>query len=393
VGNKSTAEHRDSTPVLAAIGGGLLLLGVTAAVFLVPLLLDYLNVWPHAASVASPWSGFVHCSMITACCLFAAMLIPLGYGHVKVRRWAWTLSMTFCHVWLVLGAFLTLLFVSLVLLSGIEPYLTHPLTLLFAVSLAVLTGLLAVRVSSGSPGVLVLFMAPLVLLVVLAVCYIASAKGSQGSLLLGLAYVVYPSFFLLGALVSVAWPVVPWLLIRFYQSRNVILTFEMKDGRTHWTDRVPVPILVVTSLFVFYVIAVPFAMMLNGVFPLFGVLLSGDRGMLVLSASALPFLVLVCGTLRQRVWAWWGALICIGALLISSTVTFPRLSYSEILETMNVPPPALERLQRIPFEGGHFALFVGAPLLIAVVKVIMSRNHFGEGSGAGSAREAHGQEN
>jgi len=94
--------------------------------------------------------------------------------------------------------------------------------------------------------------------------------------------------------------------------------------------------------------------------------------------------LLVWGIFRQRLWAWWGALISVAMVVSSSTLTFLRLSYSEILETMKIPVGEAERLQRIPLEGRHFAVLVGAPLLITLGKIVVSRKHSGGGGGVGN---------
>ena len=386
VENNTRSEHRDRTRVLLVIGAVLLLLGTTAAVFSVSLLLHYLRVEGRPPGPSA--FGYLEWCMITGCCLFAAILTPLGYGHLKARRWARTFSITALHVWLVLGAFLTFLLVSI---------FSFPVMVLAIVVVSFFTfDLFVGPASSGSRATVILFMPPVILLAFLAVAYLIRARapastllltpatGPAGMLLTDLFRLVAPFSYVLGALMALAWPVVPWLLIRFYESRNVVQMFDMKDARTYWTDTVPVPILVLSSLYVFYVIAVPFPMMLNGVFPVFGVLLSGLRGRIVLAASALPFAVLVWGTLRRRMWAWWAALVCVAALLVSSTLTLPRLSYSEILQTMNLPLAEVQTLQRLRFEGIHFAALVGAPLLIIVAKIILSRKHFRGGNALGS---------
>jgi hypothetical protein len=387
VENNTRPEHRERTPVLLVIGVVLLLLGTTAAVFSVSLLLHWH--WKGRPSGPSVFRYLEWC-MITGCCLFAAILTPLGYGHMKARRWARTLSITVLHVWLVLGALLTLLLVF-------RQLFPLPVMVLAIVVVSFFTfDLFVGPASSGSRATVILFMPPVILLAFLAVAYLSPAKGPASTLLLlpasgpagmlltDVFRLVAPFSYILGALMALAWPVVPWLLIRFYESRNVVQMFDMKDARTYWTDRVPVPILVLSSLYVFYVIAVPFPMMLNGVFPVFGVLISGLQGKIVLGASALPFAVLAWGTLRRRIWAWWAALVCVGALLVSSTLTLPRLSYSGILETMNLRPADAQTLQRLSFEGIHFAAFVGAPLLIIVAKIILARKHFRAGNAVGT---------
>ncbi len=47
---------------------------------------------------------------VTVHCVAAILLIPLRYGHLKVRRWAKTFSLTLLWFWLVVRAPLVAVF-------------------------------------------------------------------------------------------------------------------------------------------------------------------------------------------------------------------------------------------------------------------------------------------
>jgi hypothetical protein len=46
------------------------------------------------------------------------------------------------------------------------------------------------------------------------------------------------------ALLGLSYAALPWLLIRFYQGRNVRRTLEARDARPGWLETLPMPILV-----------------------------------------------------------------------------------------------------------------------------------------------------
>jgi hypothetical protein len=242
--------------------------------------------------------------------LIAAVCLPLGYGHVRIRRWARTMSLSVLHVWLVIG-----------------------LPVIAAAIFSVLS------VKNYSP-------------------------------LTGLGFIVF-----LGLLYFA----VPWLGIRFYRSRSVRIAFEVRDPRRSWLERIPVPALALVFLFVFYAIVMHIPILLNGLFPLFGVLLNGLRGTLWLAASIVILVALAWGVLCRMEWAWWGALAYFLLLALSSVATFLSTDYSEILAKMHLPVKESQILEKLPLEGFHFALFAGIPLVLTLIVIFRARSHFGVG--------------
>jgi len=249
-------------------------------------------------------------SQIVGYYLIAAALIPLGYGHLKMRRWARTLALTLLWSWLVVGA--PLIVVVFFILAG----------------------------SKDLP----------VLAAVIALVF------------LGLSYLVFPAF-----------------LIRFYQGRNVKRTFETHDGKSYWIEALPMPILVLSSLYLFYTVVLHILILFNGMFPVFGVFAFGLQGILLLDISIVCLICLAWGTLKLRMWAWWGSVIFLGLFAFSTLLTFFSASYSTILSGLAFPPREIEFLGGLPVQGYHFALLAGIPLLITWGAAIFSRRHFGAG--------------
>ena len=242
--------------------------------------------------------------------LIAALLIPLGYGHLKLRRWARTLFLTLLWSWLVVGA--PLIVVVFFILAGSKD-LSLPVALIALVFLA-------------------------------------------------LSYLVFPG-----------------LLIRFYRGRNVRRTFETKDTKSCWVENLPMPILVLSSLYLFYIVVLHILILFNGMFPALGVFLFGLQGTLLLDISIGCLSCLIWGTLRLRLWAWWGAVILLGLFTFSTILTFFRSSYSTILSGLAFPPREMEFLGGLPVQGYHFAVLAGIPLLITLGVAILSKRYFRPG--------------
>jgi hypothetical protein len=242
--------------------------------------------------------------------VIAIVAIPLGYGHLKARRWARPLAVTLLWSWLVVGL---------------------PLAII---------GLLILVTAKELP-----------LLVILA-----------AMILLALAYFV-----------------IPGLLIRFYQSRSVRAVFETKDPNPHPIETHPISILVLCTLYIFYIVVLHIPIFFNGAFPFFGVFFFGLDGIFLLDVSILFLVLLTWGTLQKRRWAWWGALIYFLLMTLSLILTLPGSSYADILSGMNFPPREMEMLGGVPAQGIHFAALIGIPLLATLGTIVLSRRHFVRG--------------
>jgi hypothetical protein len=239
--------------------------------------------------------------------VIALVLIPLGYGHLRLRRWARTLSVTLLWCWLVLGV---------------------PLS------------------------------------IVLFFILVTAKELSMAAVLF--AIVLLASFYL----------VVPGLLIRFYKSRDVRSTFD-KDPKTYWTERLPMPALVLCSLYAFYIIALQGLIFFNGIVPLFGTFVVGLQGLILLDGLMACLVLLIWGTFKQKGWAWWGSLVFFALLALSTLWTLITSSYAQVLSITKFAPIEMQALGGLPLQGLHLAILVGIPLLATVGIILFSRRHFG----------------
>jgi hypothetical protein len=306
-------DYQDRSLILTIIGSLLLLVGVAAGL-LGPAEMYCFYLFSEGGPFYYEGFGFgsfmfgnIACQII-GYYVIAAVFIPLGYGHLRGRRWARTLSSALLWSWLVVGLPLVVVF-FLILVASKELSLT----------------------------------AVVVAVILLALSYLAA----------------------------------PGLLIPFYQSRGVRSTFEARDPRSYGFEGLPIPMLVLCSLYLFYAVVLHMPIFFNGIFPLFGTFLVEMDGILVLDALIALLLCLTWGTFRSRRWAWWGALLTFTALTLSTTVTFLQSSYMDILGSLNFPPTEMAFLDGVPLQGPHLAAFFGVPLLVTLGIIILSRRHFG----------------
>jgi hypothetical protein len=175
---------------------------------------------------------------------------------------------------------------------------------------------------------------------------------------------------------ALSYAVVPALLVRFYRSRDVQLTFETRDPRPNWLEDVPLPVLVVCGVFGLTIAVLHVLILFNGVFPLFHTLVFELRGIELIALSILILVGLIWGLLRLRPWAWWGALVYWGYLTFSTIAALSRMTFVEILSHMKFSPLEVDILDGIPIHGAHLAVLAGIPLLVTMGLIAYSRRYF-----------------
>jgi hypothetical protein len=131
-------ENKDRSLILRAIGGIAIVAGIGVGLLApIEIYAFYLfseggQFYYEGFGIGALMFGNI-AAQIIGYYLIAALLIPLGYGHLKLRRWARTLALTALGFWLVVGLVVAVLFL-LVLVTSKEPTLAS--VLFFAALLA-----------------------------------------------------------------------------------------------------------------------------------------------------------------------------------------------------------------------------------------------------------------
>jgi hypothetical protein len=149
--------------------------------------------------------------------------------------------------------------------------------------------------------------------------------------------------FLLGALI-LGGVLLPALFVLVYRDGNILRTCEQHDPAPSWTDRCPRPVLALsTALGLAALLSLPLA--LKPLFPLFGILVTGWAGALMILASAAYFAYLAQSSFKLAPSAWWGTCIYLLLLGISTAMTILRVDLLLLLRALGYTGPQLEALQ------------------------------------------------
>jgi hypothetical protein len=254
-------------------------------------------------------------SSVATCVLAAVAFVWLGVGSISCRRWARTLLLIVAWSWLVAGV-------------------------MMIVVLAIVMSMMASQLATGAAGIAVI-------LLFLAI--------------LGLFLVV-----------------VPGALLLFYQNRNVQATFEARDPSPRWTDACPLPVLM-TALWIALgaLLTVPAIASRDGIFPLFGRLLSGSPAAFALLLAAGVSLWLAWALYRLQPAALWAAVALTVVGAVSAVVTFARVDFLEVYRLMGYPQEQIDMVRQMGLLGGQRMAWLMALMgLATVIFFIWLRKYF-----------------
>lgn len=250
--------------------------------------------------------------------LIAALLIPAGIGHLRLRRWA--LTITQLYLWFWLGAGIVLIINMLLLLP--------------------------VAFSLDLPGELL----------------------SQRLLIIGLFSII--------TLV-----LVPVAALWFYRSEKVKAVFEEHDPKRYWTERYPFPLLALLLLYLIMIIVMHMALFFQSIFPMFGRIMLGRPPVYIISLCILILGILIYGTVQLKTWAWWASLVYLSLLTISSIMTFTQVGFYDIMLLMKLPAFEMDFLDALTLLHDYYLVgLIAIPLLIALGLLTYSKRYFGTSS-------------
>ncbi len=268
----------------------------------------------------------------------AVMFVWLGVGSIMARRWSRALSLVVGWLWLA-GGVVSFLGVVLFLPSFSE----------------------VMREASTAPAV-------------------SEEQVAMMMAVMRTVMIVFQAIFFI---------ILPGSLVLFYRSKHVKATCEARDPKVRWTDNRPLPVLALSGFLGFGAYqSVVSGLSSFRMFPAFGTLLRGAPAVVLLCGVGVVLVFLSRGVYRLDVRAWWAVVGFYILALISSTITFMRISPSEMLEAMQFPEGQLENFPSALLGGSTMLLFmcIGGATWLGFLWYV--KRYFNEGevaaTGAGS---------
>ncbi len=227
----------------------------------------------------------------------ATVLIWLGIGSCKTRRWAWSLSLIVAWSWLAVGV----------------------------LSTAAMAFFLPSILNASQPR--------------------GQGLPESARLVVMIVSILFMGFFLVA---------VPGVLVLFYRSRHVRATCESSDPSPCWTDACPLPVLGLSLWLGFGAVTMlTLPLSTHGVLPVFGRLLSGVVGSLCCVGLAALWGYSAWAVYRLRAVGWWIVLTSLCVMAASTWVTFTQIDLLEMYRVMGYPERQIEMMKQFTFIQGH----------------------------------------
>ncbi len=290
--NPPLLAYKDRSRGLVVFGIFTLLLGIFSGM-IVPLML--LGQLMNARNPNVPATSL---TMLLPCLLLyagmAVILIWLGIGSIKGRRWARAILLIFAWSALMLGV--TTVAYMVVTLPRLLASMNN-------------------NMPAGQQGISQAAMAPIMVITFLT---------------LGVMFILIPAV---------------WIF--FYGSRHVKATCEARDPVPRWTDACPLPVLAM-SLWLWFAAAMMALMPVayHGVAPFFGTFLTGVPGGLFYLLLAAVWAWAAWRLYRLDVRAWWVLLVALLLFSLSSLLTYMHHDLLEMYRLIGYPEAQIEQIQK-----------------------------------------------
>ena len=326
--------YKDRSTGLTIYGIVEIILGALAAL-MIPFML--LGAMFSRKTVGGPLPAGSYVHGICSYTLAAAVLITLGIGSIRARRWAWALNLILSWVWLIIGV------IANVAITVFMPSL-------FAAGFRQ-----AAAQTPNAPPVSTGVMAVVLTLVI-----------------------VFFSIFLV---------ILPIAFLLFYCRKDVEATCKRRDPASRWTDRCPLPVLAVSLMFgsgaVYYLlmsVTTPFL-------PFFGRYLTGIAATVALLAMAGIEIFLANAFYRLRLAGWWIAVSVIVLRMISAILTFRHADLLQAYSKMGWSETKLQQMSANPiFHGMTLLWWILASMVLFLGYILWIKRYF-RGAAAPGAME------
>jgi hypothetical protein len=309
---------QDRKPLLIVFGILQIFLGAICAL-MAPLTLVGLLITKYVpANVAPPTRARMTAAGLLFYVLAAVWFIWLGIGSIKARRWARALILVSAWLWFVCG------------------------TIWGSMMLIFMSDLFAKMPNAGQ-------MPPAFMIVMKVVM----------------------ALFMFILLI-----VIPGLLILVYSRNNIKRTCEFYDREVRWTDQCPLPVLASVLMFGFGAVSLLNMLCYGGVVPIFGSLIKGLPGIIIILVMALIMGYLARGLYRLDTKAWWAAIVFVIVLSVSVMITFSRVGLLDLYAAMDFPVQQIELMKQYGIQDSPIMKLTGLWGIPIVGYLLFIRKYF-----------------
>ena len=252
--------------------------------------------------------------------LISAVLIGVGIGSCKTRRWARALSLVLAWSWLAIGV------LSIIMMAFFMPSI----------------------VKGSQPR---------------------GQQVPEAALLIGMLVAM--------VFMGILFIALPAVLVLFYRSPHVKATCEVRNPSPSWTDACPLPVLGMSLWLGFGAVgALAMPLSMHGVLPVFGKVLSGFAGSLCCVMLALLWGYCAWAVYRLRSAGWWIVLISLCIISVSAWMTFSRIDLAELYRVMGYSERQIDMVKHFSFLQGNRIAYWSVAWIVPMVGFLLFVKHY-----------------
>ncbi len=183
--------------------------------------------------------------------------------------------------------------------------------------------------------------------------------------------------YVMAALWAVIYVVIPGVLVLFYSGKDVKATCEYRDPQERWTDKCPLPVLVVSFVSAAWAVSILSMGIYKWTIPFFGSFVSGMTGAIVILVLTLLLAYTAWGAYKLDIKAWWCALLVHIGWSFSAIITFSTVGMDKFYERMDFPREQLDMMKQYgTLWESSMSLILGFWAIIILAYLIYVRRYF-----------------
>jgi hypothetical protein len=187
--------------------------------------------------------------------------------------------------------------------------------------------------------------------------------------------------YVMTAFLAVIYVVMPGIFVLFYSGKDVKATCEYRDPKERWTDKCPLPVLVVSFMSAVWAVSILSMGIYRWAIPFFGSIVSGTAGAIMILALALVLAYIAWGAYKLDIKAWWCALLVHIGWSFSAIITFSTVKMEQFYEKMAFSSQQLDIIKQFStLWEPRMRLFLGFWAVVVLAYLIYVRRYFTDAS-------------
>jgi hypothetical protein len=167
--------------------------------------------------------------------------------------------------------------------------------------------------------------------------------------------------------------------VLFYSGKNVRATFEARDPHIRWTDKCPLPVLVLTLGYGVLAVSALVGIYTNTAVPFFGTVLEDLAAQVYYTLQIAVFAYLAWGSYKLTPRAWLASVIITVLLSVSAVVSYSVMDMTTLYRAMNIPFDQIAMMREQGWGTDRIAL-ISAVLGVASVAYLIYVKKFFTGA-------------